>query len=262
MHSARLPANVELHKLHGGIEPSAQRKALAAPPPGKRKLVLASSIAETSVTLEDVRIVVDSGLARRPRYDRGAGLTRLVTERASRAAVTQRAGRAARQAPGVAIRLWEEAATASLPGAGPARNLRSRSVEPAADLLCCGAKPTRAAFPFSTRRPPRRSRKRASVSRAWRDRPARTPHRPWSRDCRAAARAAARAHADRRRERADWLRQLPMLPSCSPSAALAATTSIWSCAGAAGARQVVTRRGRAQAGCELAPAPEGRPGRF
>ncbi len=109
-----LPSGVALHKLHGGIEPAAQRAALAAPPAGKRKLVLATSIAETSVTLEDVRIVVDSGLARRPRYDRGAGLTRLVTERASRAAITQRAGRAARQAPGVAIRLWEEAATASL----------------------------------------------------------------------------------------------------------------------------------------------------
>ena len=114
-----IAGDVEVHKLHGGIEPRLQRKALAAPPPGKRKLVLASSIAETSVTLEDVRIVVDSGLARRPRYDRGAGLTRLVTERASRAAVTQRAGRAARQAPGVAIRLWEEAATSSLPAHDP-----------------------------------------------------------------------------------------------------------------------------------------------
>ena len=114
-----IAGDVEVHKLHGGIEPILQRKALAAPPPGKRKLVLASSIAETSVTLEDVRIVVDSGLARRPRYDRGAGLTRLVTERASRAAVTQRAGRAARQAPGVAIRLWEEAATSSLPTHDP-----------------------------------------------------------------------------------------------------------------------------------------------
>ena len=114
-----LPANVILHKLHGGIEPAAQRAALSAPPSGKRKVVLATSIAETSVTLEDVRIVVDSGLARRPRYDRGAGLTRLVTERASRAAATQRAGRAARQAPGIAIRLWEEAATASLPAHDP-----------------------------------------------------------------------------------------------------------------------------------------------
>ncbi|MFL6758760.1 ATP-dependent helicase HrpB [Sphingomonas sp.] len=120
-----LPANVDLHKLHGGIEPAAQRKALAPPPPGMRKLVLATSIAETSVTLEDVRIVVDSGLARRPHYDRGAGLTRLVTERASQAAITQRAGRAARQAPGVAIRLWEEAATASLPAHDPPEILQA-----------------------------------------------------------------------------------------------------------------------------------------
>ncbi|HET7710242.1 MAG TPA: ATP-dependent helicase HrpB [Sphingomicrobium sp.] len=114
-----LPAGVVLHRLHGSIDPAEQRAALAVPPVGIRKVVLATSIAETSVTLEDVRIVVDSGLARRPRYDRGAGLTRLVTERASRAAVTQRAGRAARQAPGVAVRLWEEAATASLPAHDP-----------------------------------------------------------------------------------------------------------------------------------------------
>lgn len=114
-----LPPNVVLHRLHGQIDPAAQRAALAPPAPGTRKLVLASSIAETSLTLDDVRIVVDSGLARRPRYDRGAGLTRLVTERASRAAITQRAGRAARQAPGVAIRLWEEAATAALPAHDP-----------------------------------------------------------------------------------------------------------------------------------------------
>jgi ATP-dependent helicase HrpB len=71
------------------------------------------------LTLNHVAIVVDSGLARRPRYDRGAGLTRLVTERASRAAITQRAGRAARQSPGVAIRLWEEAANASLAAHDP-----------------------------------------------------------------------------------------------------------------------------------------------
>jgi ATP-dependent helicase HrpB len=114
-----IPENIILHRLHGGIEPAAQRAALAPPPAGKRKLVLASAIAETSLTLDDVSIVVDSGLARRPRYDRGAGLTRLVTERASRAAVTQRAGRAARQGPGVVIRLWEAAATGSLPAQDP-----------------------------------------------------------------------------------------------------------------------------------------------
>ena len=114
-----LRPGVVLHRLHGQVDPAAQRAALAPPAPGTRKLVLASAIAETSLTLDDVRIVVDSGLARRPRYDRGAGLTRLVTERASRAAVTQRAGRAARQAPGVAIRLWEEAANAALPAHDP-----------------------------------------------------------------------------------------------------------------------------------------------
>jgi len=114
-----LPPSLVLHRLHGQIDPAAQRSALAPPAPGTRKLVLGSSIAETSVTLDDVRIVVDSGLARRPRYDRGAGLTRLVTERASRTAITQRAGRAARQARGVAIRLWEEAATSALPAHDP-----------------------------------------------------------------------------------------------------------------------------------------------
>ena len=115
----QLPDDIVIHRLHGGVDPATQRIALAPPPAGARKLVLASAIAETSLTLDDVRIVVDSGLARRPRYDRGAGLTRLMTERASRAAVTQRAGRAARQAPGIAIRLWEEAATASLPPSDP-----------------------------------------------------------------------------------------------------------------------------------------------
>jgi len=114
-----LAPHVVLHRLHGGVDPREQRAALAAPAPGTRKLVLATSIAETSVTVNDVAVVVDSGLARRPRYDRGAGLTRLVTERASRAATVQRAGRAARQRPGTAIRLWEEAANSALPAHDP-----------------------------------------------------------------------------------------------------------------------------------------------
>jgi ATP-dependent helicase HrpB len=116
---APLPAGVELHRLHGSLDPREQRAAIAAPPPRTRKLVLATSIAETSLTLDGVRVVVDSGLARRPRYDRAAGITRLVTERASQAAVTQRAGRAGRQGPGIVYRLWEEAATASLPRFDP-----------------------------------------------------------------------------------------------------------------------------------------------
>lgn len=114
-----LPADTDLHRLHGTLDPGAQRAAIAAAPTGRRKVVLATSIAETSLTLDGVRIVVDSGLARRPRYDRAAGLTRLTTERASQASVTQRAGRAGRQAPGIVYRLWEEAATASLPRFDP-----------------------------------------------------------------------------------------------------------------------------------------------
>jgi ATP-dependent helicase HrpB len=116
---ATLPDCIVLHELHGSLDPAAQRAAIRAEPDGRRKLVLATSIAETSLTLDGIRIVVDSGLARRPRYDRAAGMTRLVTERASQAAVIQRAGRAARLGPGVAYRLWEDAATAGLPRFDP-----------------------------------------------------------------------------------------------------------------------------------------------
>ncbi len=116
---AGLPDRIALHRLHGQLDPSAQRAAIAPEPGGRRKLVLATSIAETSLTLDGIGVVVDSGLARRPRYDRVAGMTRLVTERASQAAAVQRSGRAARQGPGVAYRLWEEAATAGLPRFDP-----------------------------------------------------------------------------------------------------------------------------------------------
>jgi ATP-dependent helicase HrpB len=113
----RLPDGVDLFRLHGNLDPVEQRAAIRPSP--SRKVVLATSIAETSLTLDGIRVVIDSGLARRPRYDRAAGMTRLVTERASQAAATQRAGRAARQGPGVAYRLWEEAATAGLPRFDP-----------------------------------------------------------------------------------------------------------------------------------------------
>ena len=108
----RLPADVDIHRLYGAREGADQRAAMAPAPAGRRKVVLATSIAETSITIDGVRVVVDSGLARRPRHDRAVGLTRLVTERASQAAVTQRAGRAGRTAPGIAVRLWEAGETA------------------------------------------------------------------------------------------------------------------------------------------------------
>ncbi len=107
----------QVHRLHGSLDPADQRAAIRKS--DRRKVILATSIAETSLTIDGVRIVVDSGLARRARYDRAAGIARLVTERVSQAAATQRAGRAARQQPGVAYRLWEEAATTGLPPYDP-----------------------------------------------------------------------------------------------------------------------------------------------
>ncbi|MFT9100004.1 MAG: ATP-dependent helicase HrpB [Zymomonas mobilis subsp. pomaceae] len=109
-----LPSNICLYRLHGVIDPKEQRAAILPAEKGKRKLVLASAIAETSLTLDGISIVVDSGLTRRARYDRQAGLTRLVTERVSRASADQRAGRAGRQTVGYVWRLWEEAAQAGL----------------------------------------------------------------------------------------------------------------------------------------------------
>lgn len=107
-------ASVEIVPLFGALDASVQDRAIAPAPKGRRKVVLATSIAETSLTIEGVRIVVDSGMARVPRYEPDIGLTRLETVRASRAAVDQRRGRAGRTEPGVCYRLWDEPQTASL----------------------------------------------------------------------------------------------------------------------------------------------------
>ena len=107
-------ASTEIVPLFGALDASVQDHAIAPAPKGHRKVVLATSIAETSLTIEGVRIVVDSGLARVPRYEPDIGLTRLETTRASRAAVDQRRGRAGRTEPGVCYRLWDEPQTASL----------------------------------------------------------------------------------------------------------------------------------------------------
>ncbi|QKG71186.1 ATP-dependent helicase HrpB [Erythrobacter mangrovi] len=104
----RLPEALVL-PLHGQVEPAGQRAAIRRDPEGRRRVVLATAIAETSLTLDGVSVVVDSGLSRHAEFDRAAGTTHLVTHRASQAAAAQRAGRAARQGPGVAYRLWEEA---------------------------------------------------------------------------------------------------------------------------------------------------------
>ncbi|HEY0051905.1 MAG TPA: ATP-dependent helicase HrpB, partial [Caulobacteraceae bacterium] len=109
-----LPTDVDLAPLYGALEPADQDRAIAPAPPGRRKVVLATSIAETSLTIEGVRVVIDGGLARVPSYAPASGLTRLETVRVSRAAADQRRGRAGRTGPGVCYRLWDEAETRGL----------------------------------------------------------------------------------------------------------------------------------------------------
>jgi ATP-dependent helicase HrpB len=105
---------VDIVALYGALDAREQDRAIAPSPPGRRKVVLATSIAETSLTIEGVRVVIDSGLSRVPRYEPDVGLTRLETVRVSRAAADQRRGRAGRTEPGVCYRLWDEPQTGSL----------------------------------------------------------------------------------------------------------------------------------------------------
>jgi ATP-dependent helicase HrpB len=108
-------AAVDVHQLFGALQAAEQDAALAPGLPGRRKVVLATDIAETSLTVEGVRVVVDAGLTRRPVFDAGTGLTRLATVPASRASADQRAGRAGRLGPGVAVRLWSKVEHAARP---------------------------------------------------------------------------------------------------------------------------------------------------
>ena len=107
-------APVDVAPLYGALDVADQDRAIAPSPLGRRKVVLATSIAQTSLTLADVRVVIDAGLTRAPRYDPASGLTRLVTVRVSRASADQRRGRAGRTMPGVCYRLWDEAETRAL----------------------------------------------------------------------------------------------------------------------------------------------------
>ncbi len=105
--------NVDIVALFGALDARDQDRAISPAPAGRRKVVLATSIAETSLTIEGVRVVIDSGLSRVPRYEPDVGLTRLETVRVSRAAADQRRGRAGRTEPGVCYRLWDEPQTGS-----------------------------------------------------------------------------------------------------------------------------------------------------
>lgn len=138
--------DAEVIPLHGELPPAEQDRALNPHPEGRCKVVLATSIAETSLTVPGVRIVVDGGFRRTPRLDPASGLSRLVTVRISRAAAEQRAGRAGRTAPGVAIRLWTEALHRGLAPADRPEILEAELSGLALDLAAWGAAPADLAF--------------------------------------------------------------------------------------------------------------------
>src|SRR6056297_1913629 len=141
----RVPPDVRLRPLYGAMTPEAQRQAIEPEREG-RKLVLATAIAETSLTIEDVRVVVDAGLARRAAFDPGSGMARLVTERVTRAEADQRAGRAGRVAPGVAYRLWTKGEEGALAAYPPPEIARADLAGLALDLAQWGASEGELAF--------------------------------------------------------------------------------------------------------------------
>ena len=135
-----LPAGTRIAPLYGDLDLAAQEAAIRPSPPGERKVVLATSIAETSLTIEGVRVVIDSGLARIPRFEPASGMTRLETVRVSQASAEQRRGRAGRVAPGVCYRLWSEAEHRSLPQY-PSPEIREADLAPLAlELAAWGAR--------------------------------------------------------------------------------------------------------------------------
>jgi len=133
-----LPQGVFVAPLFGLLSQEEQDRAIAASPPGRRKVVLATSIAETSLTIEGVRTVIDSGLARTARFSPRIGMTRLHTVRVSRAAADQRRGRAGRIAPGICFRLWHEDDDGQLRSAAPPEILEGDLVPLALDLAAAG----------------------------------------------------------------------------------------------------------------------------
>ncbi|MEM1265071.1 MAG: ATP-dependent helicase HrpB, partial [Pseudomonadota bacterium] len=147
----RLPADARLMELHGGLPVAEQRRVLAPLATG-RKVILSTAVAETSVTIPDIRVVVDAGLARRARFDPGTGMSRLLTERVTRAEAAQRAGRAGRVAAGRCYRLWTKGEDGGLQPFAPPEIETADLAGLALELAVWGAQDA-AALPFLT--PPR-----------------------------------------------------------------------------------------------------------
>lgn len=140
------PDGTELYPLYGDLPLREQDAAIAPPPPGRRKVVLATDLAQTSLTIEGVRIVIDAGLNRAPRFDHSTGLSRLATTRLTRDAAEQRAGRAGRLEPGLCLRLWPEGESL-IPQARP--EIMDADLAPLyLDALAWGSEP--AALPWLT----------------------------------------------------------------------------------------------------------------
>ena len=135
-------SDILLCPLHGELDLSAQRTAIEPAPTGLRKVVLATNIAETSLTIDGVRVVIDAGLARVPRFDPNSGMTRLDTQRISRASATQRAGRAGRLQPGACYRLWSQAQHEQLAAYGTAEILQADLAGMALQLVRWGVQPS------------------------------------------------------------------------------------------------------------------------
>ena len=144
--AARLDAvdAIDLLPLHGGLPLPEQDRALRPDGSGRRRVILATDIAETSLTIEGIVAVVDSGLTRKPRFEPGSGLTRLVTEPISQASAQQRAGRAGRLGPGVCYRIWTRADEQRYPAHRPAEILQADLAPLALELALWGVADPRA----------------------------------------------------------------------------------------------------------------------
>jgi ATP-dependent helicase HrpB len=139
LETADLGSSVRVLPLYGELDPASQDAALASGPPGKRKVVLATSIAETSLTIEGIRVVVDVGLRRYAEFDPATGMSRLVTGKVSQAAADQRRGRAGRLSKGDCYRLWSEGSQATLSPQTPPEILHADLAPLALELACWGA---------------------------------------------------------------------------------------------------------------------------
>lgn len=152
---------VDVVALYGALDKAEQDRALGPSPPGRRKIVLATSVAETSLTIEGVRVVIDGGLSRVPRFEPSSGLTRLITVRVSRSSAEQRRGRAGRVEPGVCYRLWDEEQTRGLVPHQRPEISEADLTAFALDLARWGRGRPRS-WPCGTRRPPAPSPRRGT----------------------------------------------------------------------------------------------------